>query len=322
MPQARKQGDEHGIRDSIENAQKEEMTKLVGEVWKLVRGYKDVEKPKEFFKFIGERLKSQNIDEAKFANFMIKEAEKSFTRSLRGGVSDFMVMFEAGESTKKLGDKSRGGLGSRLWDSMFNEGLVIVAECIKEANAKKMTVSELSEKTDDELKKLMRSKMDIGKARINEWRDREMKGAVSRMEGRQHAKSIEEQYTEGEELLRKGRFRDANRIFSRVVYNDPRYAKAWLGSAESCLSVADKEGLRIQQLRAAYANRKMPDKIYQQIHEGNMVAEIARGVAQQYYDTVVGLLSKGTDTSKIENPKKAIEECKKKMDLLERTKQD
>lgn len=184
MPrEAKKPSDEHGIRDSIEKVQKEKMATLVSELRELTEMHVEIQKPREFFKSLGEKLKSQNIDEAKFADFMIKEAEKSFTRDLRRSFSAFMGAFGAGESTTKASErKDVGGLGSMMWKMMMNESLVIIAECIKDARDRKMSVAELSEgMTDRELKQLMLSKLGTARAWTDKWQDEGREVELSRL---------------------------------------------------------------------------------------------------------------------------------------------
>ncbi len=319
--EAKKPSDEHGMKDAIENTQKKKMSALVNEIRECVKNHVYDGRPKELFGFIGERLKSQNINEAKFADFMIKDADKSLTHSIRSSFLALSDMFEAGEPAKRKG-KDSGDFVPPALAIPTNTVLVQIAECIKEANAMKMTVSDLSERMSDaELERFMSSKNGAAEEWWERLRDRERE-LLTHSEATPHVENIEELQRKGEGLLRKGRFKEANSTFINIVNENPHHVKAWMGIAEAYLGIADKNASRILQLKDAYPHGNIPDEAFREFSECDKAAKTARVFALRHYEAAFVLLSEGKDTSKIEDPKKAIEECKKKMDLLERTKQD
>jgi hypothetical protein len=142
---AAKKPSEDGIRKEVEKQQK--MMELFNELKETVKNPVWDEKPKEFFKALGEKMKKEGIDEMRFCDFVNAELTNSLLHTFR---QQLRVRVKAGErgETKKPTVVNISNFAEK--EAKLGRELVTVVGCIYEAQGSKQGCAEFFEKITNE----------------------------------------------------------------------------------------------------------------------------------------------------------------------------
>ncbi|MEM3556168.1 MAG: hypothetical protein QXF56_05600 [Candidatus Micrarchaeia archaeon] len=145
--EARKPIENAGIRREVDR-QQEKMKELFNELKeKLSKNKAWDEKPKDFFKLLGKKLREAGIDEKSFADFIVNEVEIAFKLTFRQAAKTEADKYDW---SKAFGTVSEKELSAKFRLASIDEDvgteLLTVAYCLRDAAAKRVGVAEYSEK--------------------------------------------------------------------------------------------------------------------------------------------------------------------------------